>query len=209
MYNSYQYLYPPRPEQAIPAVALDRFDKGKYIGDPKLNGDCCVIFTNGKELHVMNRHNKQSSKFKLDKSEIFKLHRGIGWMVLVGEYMDKSKKDETGKTWNHKLVLFDILVLNGNYLLGATFQERKSILNKLYGKPVADKPLLHRISENVWKTIPIEKDFKDVYFDLTKHDMYEGLVLKLKNGRLERGDREANNTKTQCKARKETKNYAY
>ncbi len=209
MYNSYKYIFPPRPEQAIPGNSLNRFDNQKYIGDPKLNGDCCVVFTNGIELHIMNRHSKPSSKFKLDKKEILDLHRGNGWMVLVGEYMDKSKKDENNKTWNHKLVLFDILVLNGTYLLGTTFEQRKSILNKLYGEPLTDKPLLHKISENVWKTIPVYSDFLKTFNSLVKFDMYEGLVLKMKNAKLEKGDREKNNTKTQVKARKETKNYSH
>ena len=106
-------------------------------------------------------------------------------------------------------MIFDILVYNGKHLLGTTFQERKDLLNKLYGDPVMDKPLLHKISENVYKTIPVEDGFKFQYFELTKFDMYEGLVLKLKRGLLERGDRVSNNTKTQIKARKETKNYSY
>jgi hypothetical protein len=38
--------------------------------------------------------------------------------------MNKSKSDENGQVFNHKLVIFDTLVHNGTYLLGTTFQDR-------------------------------------------------------------------------------------
>jgi len=39
--------------------------------------------------------------------------------------------------------------------------------------------------------------------------MLEGLVLKRKEGRLERGSSKTNNKKTQLKCRKPSKNYKY
>jgi hypothetical protein len=39
--------------------------------------------------------------------------------------------------------------------------------------------------------------------------MYEGLVMKRKNAKLELGTNEMNNVKSQLKCRKATKNYAY
>jgi hypothetical protein len=44
---------------------------------------------------------------------------------------------------------------------------------------------------------------------LTPIDMIEGLVLKRKNARLEMGNTELNNTKSQVKARKATLNYKF
>ena len=52
-------------------------------------------------------------------------------------------------------------------------------------------------------------DFISKLDDLTKIDMVEGLVLKRKSAKLEIGNTENNNTKSQLKARKATKNYKY
>ena len=48
-----------------------------------------------------------------------------------------------------------------------------------------------------------------LYDRLTPIDMIEGLVMKRKSARLEMGNTELNNVKSQIKCRKETKNYKY
>jgi hypothetical protein len=48
-----------------------------------------------------------------------------------------------------------------------------------------------------------------LYDTLTPIDLIEGFVLKRKNARLEIGNTELNNVKSQIKCRKETKNYKY
>jgi len=66
------------------------------------------VYTNGNLVITMNRH-KRVMISKMDLDELKKLHRGKGWMVLCGELMNKSQKDEDNKTWNHKFIIFDIL----------------------------------------------------------------------------------------------------
>ena len=51
--------------------------------------------------------------------------------------------------------------------------------------------------------------FEDLYNSLVGIDMVEGLVLKRKSAKLEVGSTENNNTKSQIKVRKATKNYKY
>ncbi len=207
-YNKYSYKYPPRPELQIPVEALnDMEQEGVFLAQPKLNGSCMELYTNGKEVIVMNRHKKTLSH-KLDVDELRKLHRGEGWMVLVGELMNKNKKDETNKHWNHKFVIFDILVHNGEYLLKTTFEERDTLLNRLYGAERL-KPYLFKISENVSRVMSVFGDFKQVFDYITPFDMYEGLVLKRRYGKLENGASQKNNTRTQMKCRKPTKNYSF
>ena len=160
-YPVYRYIYPPRPKNAIPHLDLNSYDNNTMFGQPKLDGSNCLIFTDGKTVKVMNRHSQPLTKFEIPTDEILKLYKGTGgWTVINGEYMNKSKRDEIGKTFNHKLVIFDILVNDGDYLI-------------------------------------------------TKIDMVEGLVLKRKNARLEIGNTELNNIKSQVKCRKPTKNYKF
>ena len=207
-YNKYTYRYPPRPETQIPASVLDDLDnEGEFLAQPKLNGSCMELYTNGKEVIVMNRHKKPLAH-KLDVDELRALHRGKGWMLLVGELMNKNKKDENNKYWNHKFVIFDILVNNGEYLIGSTFGERYLLLEELYSHYDC-KILLNSISDNCFRVSSITTEFKMFFDMITPFDMYEGLVLKRINGKLENGISQKNNTRTQLKCRKPTKNYSY
>ena len=68
---------------------------------------------------------------------------------------------------------------------------------------------IHQISEDVFRVESFEINFFDIYNEITQYQMYEGLVLKLKTGKLENGIGKDNNTKTQFKSRKSTKNYSF
>ena len=135
-YNSYRYIYGPRPENTIHNKELDSWDNGSLIAQPKMNGSNCLIFTNGSKIQVMNRHHDILTNFKIKPDEIVdSLFRGEkgNWFAINGEYMNKSKMDEKGLVFNHKFIIFDILVLNGDYMVGKTNTQRIDILNDLYG----------------------------------------------------------------------------
>lgn len=210
-YNSYRYIYPPRPKNAITPEDLAFWDNGMLIGQPKLNGSNCTIFMDGNRNIVMNRHNQRLTNFELPQAELSALYKCSPGelMVINGEYLNKSKKDETGVTFNHKLIIFDILVFKSDYLVGSTFSDRVTLLDELYGTKGSDKPYLYSISDNVYRVKSFETNFKQIFDDLTKIDMVEGLVLKRKSAKLEIGNTENNNTKSQLKARKPTKNYKF
>ena len=208
-YENYRYIYPPRPKNAIPDYELSSFDDGTFIAQPKLNGSNCVIFTNGQKTIVMNRHNSRLTNFELKDQELKDIYRGSGWMILNGEYLNKNKPDETGNSFNHKFVIFDILCFNGEYLIGKTFEERIKLLDVIFGTQNSDKDYLYRVSENVYRVKSFETGFKNIYDCLTPIDVIEGLVMKRKNAKLEIGATENNNIKSQLKCRKATKNYKY
>ena len=208
-YLNYRYIFPPRPKNAIPDTELNFWDNGSLIAQPKLNGSNCVIFTNGIKTVVMNRHNQRLTNFNISDNEIKDIYRGEGWMILNGEYMNKSKSDENNQVFNHKLVIFDILGFNGEYLVGKTFEERILLLDEIYGQVDSDKEYLFKVTENVYRVKSYTIDFKNIFDKLTPIDMIEGLVMKRKNARLELGTSENNNTKSQLKCRKATRNYKY
>jgi hypothetical protein len=208
-YLNYRYIFPPRPKNAIPDTELEFWDNGSLIAQPKLNGSNCVIFTNGVKTIVMNRHNQRLTNFNISDNEIKDIYRGEGWMILNGEYMNKSKSDENNQVFNHKFVIFDILGYNGDYLVGKTFEERIQLLDEIYGKVDSEKEYLFKVTENVYRVKSYLVDFKSIFDKLTPIDMIEGLVMKRKNARLELGTSENNNTKSQLKCRKATKNYKY
>jgi len=208
-YKSGSFIYPPRPEHRIRSTSLFKYEEtNEYIAEPKLNGSNCEAYINEKSFYVKNRHNGPLTLFKLSDTEIQSLHRGKGEMVLNGEYMNKSQNDKNGKVFNHKFVIFDILVYNGEQLIGTTFEERYNLLLSLYNVKEYDE-FLYQIDENIFMVKKFEKDFESLYNQVVKIDMYEGWVLKKKNGKLEQGVRQKNNCGTQIKCRKENKNYSF
>ena len=210
-FENYRYIYPPRPKNAIHSDDLTFWDNGSLIAQPKLNGSNTTIYTNGEQVIIMNRHGARLTNFQIPLDEIKSLYRGVSgqWLVINGEYLNKSKQDERGITFNHKLIIFDILVYKSDYLVGSTFSDRITLLDELYGTSDSEKSYLHSISDNVYRVKNYETGFSKIFDDLTKIDIIEGLVLKRKNAKLEIGNTENNNTKSQLKARKPTKNYKF
>ena len=173
-----------------------------FIAQPKLNGSNTLIFTNGEEMYVMNRREERLTRFNMDKEEIKSLHRGNGWMVINSEYMNKAQSDSKGENFNNNLVIFDILVFENEHLVGKTFQQRITLLDNLYGtKDSENEKFLYDVSDNVYR--------EELYNDLVDIDMYEGVVIKRKRGKLENGLTENNTIKSQIKCRKPTKNYKF
>ena len=145
----------------------------------------------------------------LNYEELKRLYSGRGWMVLNGEILNKSKKDEFGNNFNENFIIFDILVYNSEYLVGKTFLERVELLEKLYGRRTLEKDYLYSISENIHLIKSFETGFKDIFDTYTPIDMVEGVVLKRKNSKLEIGNTENNNSKSQIKSRKKCNSYKY
>jgi hypothetical protein len=211
-YEVFKYIYPPRPKNAVSPTDIDLFDNNSMIAQCKLNGSNCTIYTNGHDFLAYNRHGLHLSNFQIEKEEILKLYKNFNkgsWLVLNGEYMNKSKSDENKQIFNHKLVIFDLLVIDNNYLIGKTFQDRVEIMDKIYGQIDSEKEYLYKITENIYRVKSYNKGFKELYEKLSKIDMFEGLVCKRKSGRLEVGITENNNIRSQVKFRKKTKNYKY
>ena len=209
-YLNYRYIFPPRPRNAISPDDLNFWDNQSLLAQPKINGSNSMIYTNGKKVIVMNRHNQRLTNVRVDDSEILSLYRGNGgWMILNCEYLNKNKGDETGQPFNHKFVIFDILCFNGDYLVGKTFEERINLLDTLYDTNESEKDYLYNISTNVYRVKSYRSGFKDFFDKYTPIYMIEGVVLKRANARLEVGASEQNNVKSQLKSRKPTLNYKY
>jgi len=149
--EEYRYIYPPRPETALPAANIQAYErKGEYLAQPKLNGDCMVVFMNGLETIIMDRHKEIYTKCIVDVSPLYRETIADGkptnkWMAVVGEYMVKSQKDRNNKVWNHKFVIHDIIAYDGMQLIGKTMEQRVELLDMLYGKD--DTEFIKKVEE--------------------------------------------------------------
>jgi hypothetical protein len=205
-----RYLYPPRPKNSISPIELDFYECKNMTAQIKTNGSNCLLSTNGIDCIIMNRHGQRLTNFRLNSDEIKSIYRGSGeWLVINAEYLNKNKLDETGNPFNHKLIIFDILVYDGEYLVGKTFEERIVILDELYDKVNSEKEYLYNISENIYHVKSYNSGFKMLFDRYTPVDLVEGLVLKRKNSKLEISSGPENNWRSQIKCRKKTKNYKF
>lgn len=207
-YPNFRYLFPPRPEVKIPPSSIKDYEEKNYVAQPKLNGSCAVLFTDGHQVILMNRHAKTfGNKLLIDNKCLKSLHRGNGWLVLTGEYMNKSKRDTQGKLFNGCFVIFDVLVYQSQHL-ELTFEERQKLLDELYeGNPYDG--YISKIENQLYRVNNFKTNLTQSFGEITKTDMYEGFVLKRPSAPLEIGWRSANNVGWQLKIRKPTKNYAY
>jgi len=205
-YNKYKYIYPPRPELKITTDQLYLYEKN-FLAQPKLNGSNATLYIYNKNVIQKGRHNNILSSFKIPNSEILSIFNDNKWIVVNGEYMNKSKKNNNG-LFNNKLVLFDILVFNNNYLLDETFNNRINLLYNIIN-PIDETDYLYKLSNNIYIVKTFYNNFLNLWNNITKIDMFEGLVLKQKNAKLKRGTSSKNNNLTQLKCRKPTKLYTY
>ncbi len=208
VYNKYRYIYPCRPKNAIPSKDIVNYDDGRFLAEPKVNGSNCVIFTNKKEFKVMNRHNQAMADFRISKEEIFDTLPNDGWNIIVGEYMNKAKRDENKNLFNHKLIIHDLLCFDSEYFLGRSFDDRMSLAYDRFN-PKDYNNFMYKISDNINIVRVFYNDFTNLYNELIKIDMVEGLVIKRKNALLEIGLREENNHMSQVKSRKPEKNIRF
>jgi ATP-dependent DNA ligase len=215
-YEKFSYLYPPRPEKTTHPSMIDTYDNGQYIAQPKYNGTCCVVFMNEQEVIVMNRHKGMITS---DYSNIdFRcMYKPSGWMVLCGEFLNKNKKGEDNTSFNLKFVLWDILVYQGKYLIGSTFEERIKLIDNLFpcskfsvdNKFRTMKHLCFTSCKNIYVAPYYTEGFGKLFESIVETDLYEGVVLKRKNAKLTLGLNEKNNSEWQIKSRKPTKNYQF
>jgi ATP-dependent DNA ligase len=216
-YKTFYYIYPPRPEYKIPPKDLDTFDTGEYIAQPKYNGTCCIVFTNGKEVYVYNRHKQPMSWYSPD-IEFEKLAQSDQWYVYTGEYLNKGKLGETGTKEKDKFIIWDILVWADEYLLGDDLLTRIKLLEETFpcqrGKINEDglemyEHLCHTDLKNIYKAPSYMNGFSKLFKDICKTDLYEGLVIKKIDSKLSYGFQELNNHDWQVKCRKPTKVYHF
>lgn len=216
-YNTFKYLYPPRAENAMQPDELKKNSYDAWIAQPKYNGSCAVLFIDGRNAYQL--YDRHKDKLTLQRPlDYTALNDSNEYMVLCGEYLNKNKKGENGQPFNHKFIIWDIIVHKGKYLIGKTVEERIDLLHELFGSSrgvITDKSLSifdHLIATkvtDVYLAPSYTSKFARLYTEIVDTDLYEGIVLKRANAPLEIGMKEKNNTTWQVKIRKPTKNYNF
>jgi ATP-dependent DNA ligase len=215
-YEDQWVMFPPRAKTSIRPKEIERADKWKkWIAQLKYNGTRTLIFflPDG-SIEMWNRHQEKHKQYNMSGAmkrslEGLKLGKGM-FHVLDGELLHNKTKGI-----KHRIVLFDVLVYDSEYLVGTTYEKRYHLLDALCLKPQetekdTGRGIALRVNECLWLAPVFGRgDFKKKYDELTDLDEIEGLVLKDPKGKLDFGVKQENNIDWQVRCRKEHKNYAY
>ncbi len=125
------YIWPPRPTAAIPfADAVVLYADLDWIAQLKYNDTRLIIKllpTGGIEL--WNRHAEQLRSYHAPDWLLNQLGRATACMGLEpGQYhmLDGGLLDQKHRAIKDTIVIWDILVQNGNHLLDTTYEDRHS-----------------------------------------------------------------------------------
>lgn len=215
-FDDWQYLWPPRPDKAIPRSLLSYYGKRNWIAQVKLNGTCNVVAISptgkitAKSRHkdIANGDHRMWAPSAKTEATFKNLPRpNKGWYVFVAELMHSKVEGLRDTNYIH-----DILVADGEYLVGKTFEERQAILRDLFPDIDESKSTVayHIIDGNTWLARNhVGVDFSELYTSVIPDIRYEGLVMKNPAAKLAICSRQKSNTDWQVKCRRPHKNYGF
>ncbi len=208
-YPRFSYIYPPRPQATIEFGSesfLSLLDKPGWAAEVKVNEQRNMIYIgpDGSQ-QWWNRHKSGHKNFSPpvwlsdQVRNCVKVESGK-WSVIDGGIV--HAKDATVK---NTLYFWDVLVLNGEYLLGTTRNYRHDLLLDITGaKAVEPKNHIRSISDNLWVSDSISQDHWMEWENLTKISWIEGFVFKYGPGRLKPGITKSNNGEWLVRCRKDS-----
>ncbi|MGI9571376.1 MAG: hypothetical protein ACR2PH_16915 [Desulfobulbia bacterium] len=203
-YTKYDYLYPPRPEKKIPASVLGFYEKRGWHAQVKKNGTCNIIFVGPDGVLFKTRHNDDHRQWTPNKATVDFFKQFPAWTVFVAELMHNKTKHI--KDVNY---INDILVYNGEYLVGKTYAERQELLQSIIPACIGETYSHNIINENIWVAKNWSGDLTSIWDIAQKYDEDEGLVLKRPNSKLTHCFKNNSNSNWLVKCRKGTKNYGF
>jgi ATP-dependent DNA ligase len=207
-------MYPPRPDGSTHPDTLSQYPG--WWGQRKFNGTrTLVFFHEDGTIALWNRHKEQHRAFQMgnamrDSLDDLKRKCKKGKIyVFDGELMHSKTKN-----LKNRIILWDILVYESEYMIGSTYEERYNLLCKLLKNPskhetITGKSLALEINNNIWLAEVFKEDLLARFKEALSSDEIEGLVLKNPSGKLDFGIKESNNGSWQIRVRKPNKNYEF
>lgn len=220
-----QYIYPPRPRAAIPRDQINYVlgENSTWIAQLKYNDSRCMVkYLPGGKIELWNRHGEKFRNYTCPEelhNQLTKLHTTLNLNQDKISILDGGLLDAKHPAIKDTIVIWDILVHNGNHLLGTTYQERKGIIIPdvlepwthhvptigpiTFGLKIDDNlfiPECHPQTEwaNLWGIVDHANKPYTVGKPTDKNykisPLLEGLVFKNPQGELSLGYKEQNNS---------------
>jgi len=123
-----QYIYPPRPDKAIPRDQTEILGQMGWLAQLKYNDTRCLIklLPNG-ESELWNRHGEQIRSYTCPDwlhDQIKTLRDKLGLAKNEYHLLDGGLLDQKHRAIKDSLVIWDILVRDGEHLLGSNYLDR-------------------------------------------------------------------------------------
>lgn len=175
-YTKFKYFSPPRVETAGAVEALPK----NHWTQIKKNGTNSMIFVGpNKELLGYNRHGEihKAWQFTEKSSKAFLNLPKAGWQVINAELLHSKTPHIKDTNYIH-----DLLVHDGKYLIGSTYQQRYELLLALFGPQITGEGHDHFvINSNTVIAKNFNVDPVELFATLTAVED-EGLVTKNPKG---------------------------
>jgi len=195
-------FYPPKPTLiSIDQPLFEKLDKDpNVIAELKYNGTRLVLqcfpLTSFAPIEFWNR---EGSQLKYTPSELLLSNlRSLNWKgycVLDGELLHTKVKST-----KHHIVLFDVIIWNGEEVTQKPFSERRKILESSFRTKLFD---------NLYPAPQWIGGFRELYSKMIEIDYIEGLVMKRLDAKMVLGKSSSPVVATMWKVRKPTKNYRF
>lgn len=176
IYESFSPILPPRPERAIPSSGLTMYERMGWIAQYKKNGTYSMAYVSPeKKVTFLSRHLEPHKAWKpTDEARAtYEALPGKGWYVVCTELLHSKVPGIRDVQYVH-----DVLVADGEWLLGETYAQRYARLLTLFLRDRVDEEDSHWVLPNgIWLAKNRKADFRTMFLSLTRPED-EGLVLK-------------------------------
>lgn len=203
-YTTYRFLYPPRPEIAIGPEAFHRYSTW-WIQAKKNGTGNCIAVSPDRQLVTMRRDRRPHRAWQPSEAtrQAFLTLPGNGWFYFVAELLHSKVPG-----LRHINYLHDILVFDGEYLVGTTYAARQQLLLDLFHPTIRTLSDSHHVIDPyTWLAINHIGDPATIFASFTAPED-EGIVFKDPQAKLRHCSVPTANWRWQRKSRRSSKAYA-
>ena len=186
------FLWPPRPERAIPSSLIHSFEARGFVAQKKKNGTLQVISVAPDGSVIYRTRHNEPNKAWTPLPEMARYFASFPDSVFIGELLH-SKHASVKNT----IFLFDVLRYVGSDLVGTTLSMRLDMLK-----------VIHVLTPHIQILQTYDKDLTGLFHSLSE-PTDEGLVLKDPKALLRDCKRNGLNAGWQVKVRRQHKNYGF
>ena len=196
--NHFTYFYPEKPllinkdQNLFTTISKD----DKWIAEFKYNGSRLQLHNFDGKFEFWNRHNVPMSFHPTSEimDDLVGLNLPKGYNLFDGELRHNKVIGV-----QNKIVLYDVLIWDGEVLLNTPFGERRKILESLL--PIENTPI------GITRQFP--DNFNYAYECAMKDNEFEGLVMKNLTGKLDISRTSNRSSQWMLKVRKASGSYKF
>jgi hypothetical protein len=209
-----KYFFPPRPDRCVPRDDLDFYYGLGWRPQLKFNDSRALIKVLDGRVELWNRHGERMRSYTLPG---FLADQVLGVVELLGfdpsgfHVFDGGLLDQKHAAIKDCLVFWDVLVVDGFYLVGTSYAERYGKLCGAYEPWLfKDFNFGFRLADNVLLADWFSGDFSWIWDFVGEVNgpfaspLIEGVVVKDPGGLLQYGFKVKNNTEWLVKSRVST-----